>query len=408
MKLNLGSGDVKIPGFENIDRKMGMEVYPLTCKGRWEASPNVPEPVKDGVIDEIRASHILEHFPQAKVFEVVKHWVSKLKTGGRIRIAVPDLRKVCDGYLNRKKGEKINTAGYLMGGQVDDNDFHQSIFDEETLRQIMEHAGLTNIEPWVSDVQDCAALPMSLNLQGSKAEGNRVQFDCSKITAVMSMPRIAFTDNMFSAMRALMPYGINLYRGSGVFWEQVLSRLIENAIEAGAEYILAIDYDTWFKPEHVMALAKLMLEYPPADVICPVQTMREKNSPLVGIRSETGEIVTDVSLERLSGDLIQIVSGHFGLTLFRASAFKKLPKPWFHAQPNSDGDWGDGRQDADIYFWNKFATAGLKAFMANHVTIGHLQMMCTFAGKPEDNWKPIHLYMNDVEAGKMPDHCIPH
>src|SRR5262247_2208869 len=54
IKLNLGGGLRKIPGYQNIDRKLGTEVYPLR---EWA----------DNSIDEIRASHILEHFPYREI-----------------------------------------------------------------------------------------------------------------------------------------------------------------------------------------------------------------------------------------------------------------------------------------------------------------------------------------------------
>ncbi len=405
VKLNLGGGDTVIEGFENIDRKLGAEVYPL-----MRSSDMVGDGTGDGSVDEMRASHILEHFASAEAYKVVKHWVSKLKPGGLIKIAVPDCRKIFEGYLNRQAGQQFPTSGYLMGGQIDENDFHKSIYDEAALRQLMKAAGLIDIEPWSDDIKDCASLDISLNLQGVKGSVENtksVKFDCSKIKAVMSMPRIAFTDNMFSAMRALLPYGIELTRGAGVFWGQVLTRIIQEALSKGAEYILTLDYDTWFRREHLMALVKLMLEFPEADAIIPVQIMREQDTPLVGVRDTGGHVVKELSVKQMSGDLTQIASGHFGLSLFRASVFEKLAKPWFHSVPSPQGDWGEGRQDDDITFWNNFATVGLKAFMANKVTIGHLQMMCTFAGTKENNWAPVHCYMNDIEDGKIPAHCIP-
>ena len=42
------AGDVVLEGFTPIDRKLGSEVYPLNYK--------------DGSVDEIYASHVLEHF----------------------------------------------------------------------------------------------------------------------------------------------------------------------------------------------------------------------------------------------------------------------------------------------------------------------------------------------------------
>lgn len=396
VKLNLGSGSIEIEGFKNVDRSLGAEVFPLAQD--------------DDSVDEIRASHILEHFASAEAYEVVKHWVKKLKPGGLIKIAVPDCRKIFKGYLEQKAGETFNTSGYLMGGQVDSNDFHKSIYDESALKQLMKAAGLIDIETWADDIQDCAALPISLNLQGTKGTAETtatVKFDTTTVQAIMSMPRVAFTDNLFGAMRAFLPYGIKLSRGSGVFWGQVMTRMIQTVLDEGAEYIFTLDYDTWFRREHVMALIKLMLEFPDADAIIPVQIMREQGTPLVGIRSRSGQVVNEISREQMSTDLTQIASGHFGLSLFRRSVFDKLKKPWFHSVPNPAGDWGEGRQDEDIAFWNNFATVGLKAYMANKITIGHMQMMCTFAGSAEDNWEPVHCYMNDVEDGKIPAHCIP-
>ena len=58
---------------------------------------------------------------------------------------------------------------YLFGGQVDTNDYHKAFFNEDKLRKLMEDAGLGNIERWQSEISDCAALDVSLNLRGSKS-----------------------------------------------------------------------------------------------------------------------------------------------------------------------------------------------------------------------------------------------
>ncbi len=73
-KLNLGAGSAPMDGWENLDRKTGEEIYPLN---------------RDGV-DEIRASHVLEHFSHQKIPTVLADWVGALKPGGLLKIAVPD------------------------------------------------------------------------------------------------------------------------------------------------------------------------------------------------------------------------------------------------------------------------------------------------------------------------------
>ena len=59
-------------------------------------------PYADESVDEIRASHVLEHFPQAQLPAVIADWVRALTKGGKLKIAVPDFAKIAEGYL---KGE---------------------------------------------------------------------------------------------------------------------------------------------------------------------------------------------------------------------------------------------------------------------------------------------------------------
>jgi hypothetical protein len=408
LKLNLGAGDTVMEGYTPIDRKFGQEVFPLQYE--------------DNSVDEIRASHVLEHFRYTGggVWEVLKHWAQKLRPGGVLKVAVPDFEKIARGYVAFRDGDttaKMNTSGYILGGQVDDNDFHYALFDRESLSLIMTKAGLVDIKEWKSEIQDCAALPISLNLQGTKVANPPYQSDDIagtpqiKVAGLLSAPRLGFLDNMYCAAQAFYPLGIRFEKGTGVFWSQVLSNMIENEVKAGTDYVISLDYDTWFKKEHVIRLCQHMVANPDIDAVVPIQLGREVNTPLLGIDStqtpdENNEIL--VNVRKFQKPLVPIMTGHFGLTIFRVSAFAKLKKPWFHAVPGPDGGWHKGRKDADIAFWHNWHESGLKAAIATDVYIGHLQRVCSFASKPEDNWKPVHVYMIDVDKGRnIPEHCIP-
>ena len=391
VKLNLGCGDVKADGYTNIDRKSGSEAYPLTCN--------------DNSVDEIRASHLLEHFGHRELRKVLMNWVSKLKVGGVLKIAVPDYADVSKRYLD---GEKINTQQFICGGQLDDDDYHKSIFDKASLSAMLDFVGLIDIKHWVSEVHDCAILPISLNLQGTKrAETVMSQDEMKKIGAVMSMPRLTFADNMHTAARVFYGLNIQLTRGTGAFWGQVLTNMIEQHIESGAEWIFTLDYDTWFTKNHVLRLMQLMAENHDVDAILPVQSKRQAEEPLIGMRDEKGKVLESINRKVFDCELTPVGTGHFGLTLLRVSALKKLKKPWFWAQPGPDGRWQEGRQDADIYFWNQFFDQGFKAVQANRVVIGHMQLMCTFPDTAENGFKPIYLHMGDLENDKVPEHCKP-
>lgn len=375
-----------LEGWENIDIKNGKNAYPLNCQ--------------DDSVDIIRASHLLEHFSNAEVFDVIKDWASKLKVGGKLMIAVPDFRKVVNGYINK---EEMNVSGYIMGGQSDKDDFHKSIYDRDSLCELMKSVGLDDIKEWKSDINDCASLPISLNLEGTKKQVSNVR---RKVKAVMSIPRLCFSDNINCIMTEIVSRGIQLKKGTGVFWSQVLARMMEEAIKEDCDYVLTIDYDTWFRYEHVNKILALMEKYPDADAICPVQMKRECDSPLMCIKNPDGSLSESLTYAELEKDLLPIHSGHFGLTVFRASSLRKLVKPWFVGIPNKDGDWGDGRIDDDIYFWENFKKCGLKSFMANKVQVGHIQLMCTFPGHYKDSFKCIHAPLGDLgNVEKIPEHC---
>jgi predicted SAM-dependent methyltransferase len=100
LKLNIGAGEVEIEGFVPIDKRFGDEAYPL----RYESNS----------VDEIRASHILEHFGHGESQDVVGEWARVLKPGGKIRIAVPDFDKITTEFREDPLFE-----GYIFGGQTD-------------------------------------------------------------------------------------------------------------------------------------------------------------------------------------------------------------------------------------------------------------------------------------------------
>jgi len=387
LKLNLGSGNKPLKGYENIDIAKGVNAYPL--------------PYELETVNEIRASHILEHFAMNEVPKVIKNWVDKLRPGGILKIAVPDFAKIAGGYVAGKtNNHPIET--YIMGGQTDQNDFHRSLFDAGSLKSLLEKAGLVDIQAWESEIDDCASYPISLNLRGQKPGGVEI-----KTQAIISMPRLAFTDNMFTMMKVMPALGIPVSKGTGVFWGQILSRLIEKHRGDGTEYIITVDYDTWFNENHVIRLLQLMQENPDVDAIVPVQIKRENEIPMFSIVDGNNVGVTKVPVSTFDEELVQIVGGHFGLTIFRVSCFDDLKKPWFQAHPNSDGDWGENRIDEDIHFWHNFFECGKKACLATKINIGHMQQVCVFPGSPYKNFKPETYYMNQMNRGEYAEHCVP-
>ena len=143
VKLNIASMGMSIAGYTNVDDV----IYPLGYKQ----------------VDEIRASHILEHYSTRESVSVLANWVDCLRFGGVLKIAVPDFDNI---VLRKRIGEDLPYEEYIMGGQVDDRDFHKSIWTYPKLHYMMSYLGLTDIKTWQSEISDCASLNISLNLRG--------------------------------------------------------------------------------------------------------------------------------------------------------------------------------------------------------------------------------------------------
>jgi len=222
-----------------------------------------------------------------------------------------------------------------------------------------------------------------------------------KITAIMSVPRLGFTHNLIIASKVLVPLGIELELGFGVYWSQVLTRLIEQQIAKGVDWVVVLDYDSYYLKEHFLAMCQLMAENPDIDAIVPVQIKRESDIVLAGMRDK------EKAGKEYSNDtnLIEVDTGHFGLTFFKVSSFAKLKKPWFLGVPNERGEWGEGRLDDDIYFWDNWKKCGLKICLTPQVMIGHLQLMITWPGKLEKGSLPYHQYLNNCDEHGIPEWC---
>lgn len=362
VRLNLGSGPHKMAGYQNVDRLFGREVYPLAAK--------------DASVDEIRASHILEHFPYEQVKDVLSHWVSKLKPGGVCKIAVPNFAVLCDAY---QKESPLNVQVYVMGGHTDDNDRHQSIFDYETLFDLMADCGLCRISEWESDCADASALPLSLNLMGYKPAHEVSEMKSGTIRAVLGAARFGPTLHFRCAFKAFETLRVPYSVVQGCFWHQNLSNAIEIELEKpGCEYILTSDYDSIFTHEDIVEMYRVMTAYPNVNALCALQSKRDMKSLLFTMKGANGVPVTEINMTKLRQNALEVSTGHFGLTMFRASVLRDFPKPWMNDSPNAEGSWREGRVDADISFWNNWAAYGQKLFLAPKVVIGHAQELIAY------------------------------
>lgn len=210
-----------------------------------------------------------------------------------------------------------------------------------------------------------------------------------KAVALMSTPRLGFTDNFFCVSQALTPHKIPIVKHTGAFFGQCLQRSMETVID-DYQVIITIDYDSIFSPKTVEALLALMF-FSGLDAIAPLQQKRESNSVMFAMDGVAPEDKTEVQSDWFSKPVQRVETAHFGLTCLRTEALKKMPKPWFLAQANDKGEWTGGHVDEDIYFWKGWKKAGNTLGIATNVAIGHAELMITWPSR-------------EVEGGKVQQH----
>ena len=194
-----------------------------------------------------------------------------------------------------------------------------------------------------------------------------------RIGAVCSVPRLAFSTHWGALQRAFEDMQIPVIKITGYGWGACLQRGINLLIEAGCDYVITIDYDSIFHKEDILELLLLAARYEDADAILPWQVRRGGYEELlVLVRDGENRPVKSMSVSEVQNELVAVAGGHFGLTLIKTAALLTTPKPWFWDVPNGDGEWEDGKTDADIYFWNKFREAGHQACLATNIRIGHI------------------------------------
>ena len=101
MKLNLGCGFNKLAGYVNVDI-------------RKEVSPDVVCDIQkllypDNSVDEIFASHLLEHIGWRKVDEVLKEWYRVLKPEGYLKLILPNMKFLCTKFLQWEETDNMNS-----------------------------------------------------------------------------------------------------------------------------------------------------------------------------------------------------------------------------------------------------------------------------------------------------------
>lgn len=207
-----------------------------------------------------------------------------------------------------------------------------------------------------------------------------------KIVALMSVPSVGWNHHWGQVAEALRPFNIPIRLGYGAFWHQTMSNLLEDCIDEGLDWALTLDYDSMLRAYHIDQLLGHFGSRPDMDALAALQCKRSTDEvPLF-----TAMGLTEIEIK---DEPLKVDTAHFGLTLIRLEALKKVPKPWFVSTPDANGSYRTlQRTDADIDFWHKWKKAGNSLYVDLKCGIGHLQPLVSEFGP---DGKPRHVHVTD-------------
>lgn len=143
VKLHLGCGTNKLPGWINIDSVK-------ECQPDLVHDISSPLPYPDLKIDAILAEDLLEHFDKYMRFVVFSDWARVLKIGGEITIQVPNFKKILFRYF--KFGFE-NFVDFIFGENMWRSEIylghfgnHKWGYSKESLSHFVKNFGISPVE----------------------------------------------------------------------------------------------------------------------------------------------------------------------------------------------------------------------------------------------------------------------
>ena len=133
-KLNLGCGEDILQGYDNID----IREMPGAIKADVRDLPYEKES-----IEEIRAIDVYEHIPHGESEILLGHWVSLLRSGGKLIIQTPDLDVIINWIKEAKNAREIAVRiKFLYGAQDYLENYHYTVGQKDLLDFYLRRSGI--------------------------------------------------------------------------------------------------------------------------------------------------------------------------------------------------------------------------------------------------------------------------
>ena len=145
LRLNVGTINKK-EGYVNIDVRDELIYDPELnkCVPIDVVSDARNLPYKNGEVDEVYSDQMLEHLGRFEYMEALEEWYRVLKVGGKLDLAVPDLRAICIDFLEHSE-KRRGLLQFFYGGQGFNTDYHKTGFTLDILREDLKEIGFRKV-----------------------------------------------------------------------------------------------------------------------------------------------------------------------------------------------------------------------------------------------------------------------
>ena len=143
MKLHLGCGSIRLPGYVNTDTENWSGKCDVVCDARnlsqWSD------------VEEVYSHSVLEHIPPWDTEHTLTEWFRVLKPGGIVRVEVPDLERCYEDWKAGLIGETEYINNVYGGNKAPGRKFaatqhHLTGFTFAILSRILAQVGFVDVQ----------------------------------------------------------------------------------------------------------------------------------------------------------------------------------------------------------------------------------------------------------------------
>jgi len=138
MRYHLGCGSIYLPGYVNVDFPMSNHTVNI----------DIPADIYADILtmplqrcQEIRSSHVFEHFNYVDSMYLLCKWYMSLEVGGMLRINIPDVEQLSEALKDASVEKSFRIIRYLYGSHEDSWAYHINGWTGKTLSYTLSSIG---------------------------------------------------------------------------------------------------------------------------------------------------------------------------------------------------------------------------------------------------------------------------